>query len=327
MTTFSTALKLELPGDGQQSGTWGQTTNKNLGTLLEQAITGVQTITMLDANYTLTNLNGVSDESRNAVLVVGGTNSAIRSVIVPSTNKLYTIKNNTTGGFAILVKTSGGSGFSVQNGQSVNVYCDGTDVYQQQTMSVTPSAGDSSQAIATTAFVNSYLPVGMIVMWSGSIGSIPSGWRLCDGGGGTPNLRDRFIVGAGNTYAVGATGGSADATLVSHAHTYSSTGSGTTAGMNANANHAHGVYDPGHNHVYRRNENAGSAQGGCCSNGDSFYDSGTSYSGTGIGIYSANVDHGHSFSVSISGTTSTGGSSATNANLPPYYALAYIMKV
>ena len=64
MTTYSTSLKLELPGDGQQTGTWGQTTNKNLGDLLEQAITGVQNIPMLDANYTLTNLNGTLDEAQ-----------------------------------------------------------------------------------------------------------------------------------------------------------------------------------------------------------------------------------------------------------------------
>lgn len=323
MTTFSTALKLELPGDGQQSGTWGQTTNKNLGTLLEQAITGVQTITMLDANYTLTNLNGVSDESRNAVLVVGGTNSAIRSVIVPSTNKLYTVKNNTTGGFAILVKTSGGSGFSVQNGQSVNVYCDGTEVYQQQTMSVTPTAGDSSQAIATTAFVNSYLPVGMIVMWSGSIASIPSGWRLCDGGGGTPNLRDRFIIGAGNTYNPGDTGGSANATVVSHTHTYSSGGNLTTT----NGSHSHSVSDPGHTHGYYRTYAFAGIPFTDHSGQDTWegwvYEP-TGSAVTGIGIYAAG-DHYHGFS--FSGTTDSSGSSGTNANLPPYYALAYIMKV
>ncbi len=65
MTTYSTSLKLTLIGDGEQAGTWGQTTNTNLGTLLEQAITGVQSITMTDANYTLTNIDGASDEARN----------------------------------------------------------------------------------------------------------------------------------------------------------------------------------------------------------------------------------------------------------------------
>jgi hypothetical protein len=68
-STFSPSLRIELIGDGDQSGIWGQTTNSNLGTFIEQAITGVVTITMLDANYTMTNFNGVSDEARNQVLV------------------------------------------------------------------------------------------------------------------------------------------------------------------------------------------------------------------------------------------------------------------
>ena len=66
-STYSTSLKLELIGNGEQSGTWGTTTNNNFGTLVEQAITGVQSITMSDAPYTLTNYNGISDEARNAV--------------------------------------------------------------------------------------------------------------------------------------------------------------------------------------------------------------------------------------------------------------------
>ena len=68
-------------------------------------------------------------------------------------------------------------------------------------------------------------PSGVIVLWSGSIGSIPAGWVLCNGNNGTPDLRNRFIVGAGSTYAVDATGGSADTILVSHTHSYSGTAS------------------------------------------------------------------------------------------------------
>lgn len=128
-STFSPSLKLELIGNGDQSGTWGTTTNTNLGTLLEQAITGVQAITMVNANYTLSDLNGVSDEARNAVLVVGGTNSAIRSIIAPSVNKTYIIDNNTVGGFAIIIKTSVGTGITVANGATQTVYCDGSEFY------------------------------------------------------------------------------------------------------------------------------------------------------------------------------------------------------
>jgi hypothetical protein len=126
-TTYSTSLKLALIGDGDQSGIWGQTTNTNLGTLVEQAITGVTSITMVDANYTLSNLNGTADEARNAVLVVTGTNNAVRDLIPPVVEKLYTIVNNTTGGYAIRVIGASGTGVNIPNGATCLVYCDGTN--------------------------------------------------------------------------------------------------------------------------------------------------------------------------------------------------------
>ena len=126
-STYSSSLKLTLIGDGDQSGIWGQTTNTNLGTLLEQAITGVQSIVMADANYTLTNFNGVLDEARNAVLVVSGANNAQRDLIPPVVKKLYTVVNNTTGGYAIRVIGVSGTGVIVPNGATCLVYCDGTN--------------------------------------------------------------------------------------------------------------------------------------------------------------------------------------------------------
>jgi hypothetical protein len=124
-TTYSSSLKIALIGDGDQSGIWGQTTNTNLGTLVEQAITGVTSIAMSDANYTLSNFNGVSNEARNAVLVVTGANSAVRDVIPPVVKKLYTVVNNTSGGFAIRIIGATGTGVNIPNGAVVPVYCDG----------------------------------------------------------------------------------------------------------------------------------------------------------------------------------------------------------
>jgi hypothetical protein len=126
-STYSPSLKITLPGDGDQSGIWGQTTNTNLGTLVEQAITGVVSITMSDANYTLTNFNGVSDEARNAVLVVSGTNNAVRDLIPPVVKKVYIVANNTTGGFAIRVIGASGTGVNIASGATQVVYCDGTN--------------------------------------------------------------------------------------------------------------------------------------------------------------------------------------------------------
>lgn len=126
-STYSPSLRLELIGSGEQSGVWGSTTNTNLGTLLEQSITGVQAITMTDGNYTLSNYNGVSDEARKAVLVVGGTNAAIRDIIAPLVMKTYIIKNNTSGGFAINIRASSGASAAIPNGGTATVYCDGVN--------------------------------------------------------------------------------------------------------------------------------------------------------------------------------------------------------
>jgi hypothetical protein len=126
-STYSPSLKITLMGDGDQAGLWGQTTNTNLGTLVEQAITGVVNITMSNANYTLTSFNGITDEARNAVLVVSGSNSAVRDVIPPVVEKLYTVVNNTTGGFAIRVIGASGTGVNIASGATQVVYCDGTN--------------------------------------------------------------------------------------------------------------------------------------------------------------------------------------------------------
>jgi hypothetical protein len=128
-STFSPSLRIELIGDGDQSGIWGQTTNTNLGTLIEQAIAGVVTITMVDANYTMTNFNGVSDEARNQVLVLTGTNTAQRNLIAPLVEKTYTVKNSTTGGFAVQIIGASGTGVVIPNGITASVYCDGTNFY------------------------------------------------------------------------------------------------------------------------------------------------------------------------------------------------------
>ena len=129
MSTYSTSLRLELIANGAQVGNWGDTTNNNFGTLVEQAITGVVSITMIDADYTLSNLNGASDEARNAVLVVGGANTAIRNVIAPLVEKVYIVYNGTTGGNNIIIKASTGTGVSIAAGVTQIVYCDGTNFY------------------------------------------------------------------------------------------------------------------------------------------------------------------------------------------------------
>ena len=155
-STYSPSLRIELIGAGEQSGTWGTTTNTNLGTLLEQSIAGVQAITMFDANYTLTNYNGVSDEARKAVLVVGGTNGAVRDIIAPLVTKSYTIRNNTTGGFDINIRAATGASVSIPNGGTSAVYCDGTNFNLALTQTIVAAGTAISVATvgATTTVTN-----------------------------------------------------------------------------------------------------------------------------------------------------------------------------
>ena len=131
-STYSSNLKLELMGTGDQSGTWGNTTNTNLGTALEQAIVGYGNPNFTsDANLTLTLTDSnASQAARCFVLNVTSSVSlsVTRELVVPTIQKPYIIRNNTTGGQSITVKTSAGSGVTVPNSDYVFVYTDGTNV-------------------------------------------------------------------------------------------------------------------------------------------------------------------------------------------------------
>jgi len=152
-------------------------------------------------------------------------------------------------------------------------------------------------------------PIGGIIMWSGSVASIPANWALCNGSSGTPDLRNKFIVGAGvgagSTYAVDATGGTPDAVVVNHTHD-----AGSLSAASAGA-HTH-TYQTGYNTALTPVGSNGSFGGGTPDDGSSIYT--TSSSGA----------HTHSISGSVANPV--GGVTGVNANLPPYYALAYIMR-
>ncbi len=128
-STYSQSLRIQLIGTGDQSGVWGTSTNTNLGTLIEQAITGVQTITLSGSTYTLTSFNGIVDESRNAALSFVGSLSANCTVIAPAANKVYIVRNNTSGGQTITMSVGAGSTVVVPNGQTYIVYTDGSNFY------------------------------------------------------------------------------------------------------------------------------------------------------------------------------------------------------
>jgi microcystin-dependent protein len=158
----------------------------------------------------------------------------------------------------------------------------------------------TTNVLIMTGEGNPFVPSGVIVMWSGTIATVPTGWYLCDGQNGTPNLLDRFIVGAGNLYSMNDTGGSSDAVVVSHTHT----GSTATAGA--------------HDHSW-----SGSRQQAGVDDGNNQYQFSKGDNGGSDTVTIPTSTHsGHVHTMSLDST----GESGTNANLPPYFALAYIMK-
>lgn len=150
-STYSPNLRLELIGTGEQQGTWGITTNTNLGTLLEEAIGGYVSVTVSDStDTTLTTANGAADQSRNMVINLTGTLTATRNVICPAIEKLYVVKNATSGGFAVTFKVSGQTGISIPNGATFILYVDGTDARQATGSIASGGTGASTAAGAAT---------------------------------------------------------------------------------------------------------------------------------------------------------------------------------
>jgi hypothetical protein len=345
-STYSPDLRIELIANGEKTGTWGTITNDNLGVIIEDAISGLASVSVTTANQALTALNGAADQSRCAAVSLTTTTTAPFNVYVPPVTKLYVIQNASAYTATIYASTvlgnttAAGSGTAIPAGRSVLVRCDGTNVFDQfnhvvNNMSFggnvsvagnasitgtttlvgaatapTPSNTDDSTNIATTAFVRDIIPSGLISMWSGTIATIPSGWLLCNGSSGTPDLRNRFIIGANaddagvaKTNITGSptqTGGSKDAIVVSHTHTFSATTN--TAGE--------------HRHVLRFRS------GGVGVNNDAVPGSGGNLGALNDAALEPNGSHVHT----LSGTTDSAGSSGTNANLVPYFALAFIMK-
>jgi hypothetical protein len=129
-STYSPNLAIELIGTGDQAGSWGASTNTNLGTLIEQAISGYVTQTITDgADTVITIPNGSTGVARNMIIECTGALTAARNLIVPANRKLYFIFNNTSGGFAVTVKVAGQTGVSVPNGKKMVLVSNGTDIF------------------------------------------------------------------------------------------------------------------------------------------------------------------------------------------------------
>lgn len=318
-STYTSKLRLTLPATGDLNGLWGGTVNSEITSLIEQALAGRAAIAMTDADYTPTALNGTSDEARNMVLRFTGTLTANRNIIVPTQAKLYIVENATTGGFALTVKTAAGSGVSVPSATASLVRCDATNVVGGFNVNVATAQGVLPVANGGTGTSTGagLALTGEVKMWPTAVA--PTGHLLCDGaavsrttyaalfaalgsgasvwglGDGSttfnvPDFRDRMPIGAGTTYAANASGGSKDAVVVSHTHTATSTDSGHVHPSSATNTPIAQVLAAGVT--------------GAAANG--------SQTGTG--------------NANITTTVNSTGVSGTNANLPPYRGIYFIIK-
>lgn len=299
-STYSTNLALELIGTGDQAGNWGSTTNTNLGTLLEQAVSGYVTQGVTTGtDTTLAMTNGASATARNMFIELTGTGGTSTNLIVPANKKLYFIYNNTTG--AVTVKVTGLTGVSVPAAAKMVLASNGTDIvtatnymagatFPSPTLTGTPVAptasfGTNTTQVATTAFVQAALqalhPVGSIYTSTSATNpgtSFGFGTWVAFGAG-------RVLIGNGGGYTAGDTGGSADAIVVTHNHTAT-------------------VTDPGHFHNYEYVSFPVRA------------DQWVGYAADPGPVYTSTPTTTKTTGITVANTSA--GASGTNANLQPY---------
>ena len=204
---------------------------------------------------------------------------------------------------------------------------------------VNPAASQIQEFNESTDSLLGAIPIGGIIMWSGKIADIPTNYALCNGSNGTPDLRNKFIVGSGSgsNYSVGNTGGSDSVTLSTSqipAHSHTTNNHSHNASV-SDPGHGHSVSvsDPGHQHntsvtgakLFPGNGGAHVPYGGGGGYPGTHFN--MSNANTGISMSASNANTGLSVSVSNSNpTTNSTGGGGSHENRPPYYALCYIMK-
>jgi len=159
-STYSPLLRVELIGTGDQSGTWGITTNNNLGTILEDAIAGTAAINVTAGNVTLTNIDGASDQSRCMILRVSGTPGVSRNIVAPSSSKVYVVINGSDA--QVVLKGSATTGLTISASEKIVAAWDGTDFIE--IASTVSGSGDVVGPASATA--------NAIVLFDGTTGKL-----------------------------------------------------------------------------------------------------------------------------------------------------------
>lgn len=202
MASTYSPLKIELLTTGEQAGTWGTTTNNNLGTALEEAIVGLATANFpanADLTLTLTNTNATQIARHFALNVTSDVPlTTTRNLIVPSIEKPYLVKNSTTGGQSIIVKTAGGNGVTIPNNASTFVYSDGTNVVPTidylvaLTLGSALATGSGGTGLSTFTAANN-------AIYSTSSSALTAGTLPVAAGGTGANTLSGVVIGNGTS--------------------------------------------------------------------------------------------------------------------------------
>ena len=312
------------------------------GTLTYEDVTSIDSIGVITARSDIrangnivgdnaTNISGINNVTATAFYGNGANLTGIDATkIITGNTQVQTIDTGSDG--HVKISTEGGERFRVSSGGQIGL----SGANYGSSGQVLTSQGSGSAAAWTTVIG---VPSGIIAVWSGSEGSIPSGWYLCNGSNGTPDLRNRFIVGAGSgsNYSVGNTGGSDTVTLStsqipSHSHT-TNNHSHNASVSDPGHGHSVSVSDPGHQHntsvtgakLFPGYGGAHVPYGGSGGYPGTHFN--MSNANTGISANASNANT--SVNVSIGNqnpTTNNTGGGGSHENRPPYYALCYIMK-
>lgn len=295
-----------------------------------------------DGNTTVVDLTKTTPELIGKF--IGELNGPVVATTISSTGNV-TIGADLTINGTITVTGGSASGMGITGGtissSTINNATINTSTLVSPTMTGNPVAptqprNDSTTKVATTAYVNSVLPNGVILMWSGGVGTIPAGWTLCDGTMGAPDLRNKFIIGAaqGAGYeSPGSTGGTTQksgSTSFAGSHTHTVSVSDTTLTVDQIPAHRHDYDD-----LYALNDDQGPAVIDRYGNRIEWYSSwgsdGDNDSGNPAWYYSRTANTGGTQPHNHNGSATSVGDHSHTVTIPdvrpPYYALCYIMKL
>lgn len=343
MSTYSPSLRIQLINTGDQAGTWGNTTNTNLGTLIESAVAGYISVSITSANQALTALDGAADQSRNAVIALTTTTTAAFNVYAPPAEKTYVIYNAsaytaTVYNSTVLGNTTAaGAGVAIPAGKTMTIWSDGTNFSVQNDHLSSLTLGTALPVTSGGTGTTTSTGTGSTVLSaSPTLTGTPAAPTAAYGTNTTQLATTAFVQAAlqalhpvGSVY-INATNSTNPASLFGFG-TWAAFGAGRVpVGFDGSnplfdaAEKTGGNYDGSllaHTHGF-----SGTTAGGGAHTHDLFYHPTLrstnccsyifpSVGGTSLaGVISTAPDHTHAFS----GTTASSGTSGTNTNVQPY---------